>query len=57
MDFNIHYHVGKDTVFPARQAQVSMGRDTLKVAVAQDYCWMWTNKGTAPVSLTVELQR
>lgn len=57
VDFNIHYHVGKDTVFPARQAQVSMGRDTLKVTVAQDYCWMWTNKGTAPVSLTVELQR
>ena len=57
VDFNIHYHVGKDTVVPARQAQVSMGRDTLKVTVAQDYCWMWTNKGTAPVSLTVELQR
>ena len=23
MDFNIHYHVGKDAVFPAKQAQVA----------------------------------
>ena len=55
VDFNIHYHVGKEAVFPAKQAQVSSGRDTLNVTVAQDYCWMWTNKGSAPVSLTVDL--
>lgn len=57
VDFNIHYHVGKEAVFPARQTQVSSGRDTLNVAVAQDYCWMWTNKGRDPVSLTVDLAR
>lgn len=57
VDFNIHYHVGKEAVFPAKQAQVSSGRDTLNVAVAQDYCWMWTNKGSAPVGLTVDLAR
>lgn len=57
VDFNIHYHVGKDAVFPAKQAQVSNGSDTLNVAVAQDYCWMWTNKGSAPMSLAVDLVR
>ena len=57
VDFNIHYHVGKETVFPTKQVQVASSRDTLNVAVAQDYCWMWTNKGSAPVSLTVELAR
>ncbi len=57
VDFNIHHHVGKEAVFPVKQAQVAAGRDTLIVAVAQDYCWMWTNKGTAPASLTVELAR
>jgi hypothetical protein len=57
VDFNIHYHVGKEAVFPARQTQVSSGRDTLNVAVAQDYCWMWTNKGRDAVSLTVDLAR
>lgn len=57
VDFNIHYRVGKEAVFPAKQAQVSSGRDTLNVTVAQDYCWMWTNKGSGPVSLTVDLAR
>ena len=57
VDFNIHYHAGKEAVFPVKQAQVAISRDTLNVAVAQDYCWMWTNKGSAPVSLTVELAR
>jgi hypothetical protein len=57
VDFNIHYHVGKEAVFPAKQAQVSSGRDTLSVTVGQDYCWMWTNKGSAPVSLTIDLAR
>jgi hypothetical protein len=57
VDFNIHYHVGKEAVFPAKQAQIAVGRDTLNVTVAQDYCWMWTNKGSAPVSLTVDLAR
>jgi hypothetical protein len=57
VDFNIHYHVGKEAVFPAKLTQVSAGRDELKVAVAQDHCWMWTNKGPTPVSLAVELAR
>lgn len=57
VEFNIHYHVGKEAVYPARQAEVSAGRDRLKVTAAQDHCWMWTNKGPAPVSLTVELAR
>ena len=57
VDFNIHYHVGKDAVFPTKQSQVAVGRDTLNVHVTQDYCWMWTNKGSAPVNLTVELAR
>ncbi|MDO9092732.1 MAG: hypothetical protein Q8R98_19025 [Rubrivivax sp.] len=57
VDFNIHYHVGKEAVYPVKQTRVSSGRDTLNVTVAQDYCWMWTNKGTAPVTLTVDLAR
>jgi len=57
VDFNIHHHVGKEAEFPVKQAQVAIGGDTLKVAVAQDYCWMWTNKVSAAVGLTVELAR
>ena len=57
VDFNIHYHVGKEAEFPAKQAQVSSGQDTLRVAVREDYCWMWSNKTTASASLSVTLMR
>ena len=40
VDFNIHYHVGKETEFRAKQAQVSSGQDTLRVAAREDYCWL-----------------
>ncbi len=57
VDFNIHYHVGKEAEFPAKQTQVSSGQDTLRVAVREDYCWMWTNKTTAATKLSVTLRR
>lgn len=57
VDFNIHYHAGKDTVFPVKLAQTSRARDTLAVTVAEDYCWMWTNKGSASALVSVSLRR
>ncbi|MEO8103587.1 MAG: hypothetical protein ABI790_13755, partial [Betaproteobacteria bacterium] len=44
-DFNIHYHVGKDVVYPAKREDVSTARDSFAVPLDQDYCWMWSNKG------------
>ncbi len=55
LDFNLHYHQGKAVVTPARLVQASQGRQTLLTQVAQDYCWMWTNKASAGVDLTVLL--
>ena len=57
LDFNIHYHVGKDVVYPVRLTQVAAAEDALTVAAPQDYCWMWTNKTALPASLAVELGR
>ena len=57
VDFNIHYHVGKEVEFPAKQAQVSSGQDTLRVAVREDYCWMWRNKSSNRVRIDIRLQR
>ena len=56
VDFNIH-HVGKEAVFHAKQAQVSGGGETLNIALAEDYCWMWTNKGKESIGIRVELAR
>jgi hypothetical protein len=57
LDFNIHYHVGKETEFPAKQSQVSSGRDTLRAAVQEDYCWMWRNKTAGRAKVDLQLRR
>ena len=57
LDFNIHYHAGKDVVFPSKMAAMATANDTLQTSLAQDYCWMWSNKLAKPATLTLKLQR
>jgi hypothetical protein len=57
LNFNVHYHVGEDVRFPARADQVKQSAGELEASVAQDYCWMWTNKTASPVALSVTLIR
>ena len=57
LDFNVHYHVGKDVVFPSRLPAVASAKGTLGTKIDQDYCWMWSNKSVAPATITVKLQR
>lgn len=57
VNFNVHYHVGKQVNFPAKSDQVAKGEGVLDVASEQDYCWMWTNKAASDASLKVRLQR
>ena len=40
-----------------RRDALAGGSGQLRVTLDHDYCWMWTNKGSAPVSLTVDLAR
>ena len=56
LDFNIHYHQGKDVAYPAR-ASAARAEGTLAVDSAQEYCWMWTNKSAAAVTLQAHLQK
>ena len=56
-DFNVHYHQGKDVLFPTRMSNVSQAKETLRVEVKQDYCWMWSNKTAATVDLKAGFQR
>lgn len=57
LDFNVHYHVGREVVYPERQAAQRRAEGTLAAALTQDYCWMWTNRGVQPVQLSVRLAR
>lgn len=57
VDFNIHYHEGKDVHYPARKAQVTRDEGTLAATPPQTYCWMWSNKGKAPLTLQFRLEK
>ena len=57
LDFNVHFHVGPDVRYPARQAAVRQASGTLEAPLAQDYCWMWTNRAAQPATLTLRLQQ
>ena len=56
-DFNIHYHVGKKVSYPQNRKGVASASGKLVVPIDQDYCWMWTNKGSEPVSMSVTLKK
>ena len=59
LDFNVHFHEGKAVRYPVRQDQVSEADGVLEAPGAQDYCWMWVNKGKggSPVPLAIQLKR
>ena len=57
VDFNIDYHAGKDVVFPSKLSAVATANNILRARVAQDYCWMWSNKSAEPVTMSAKLQR
>lgn len=57
LNFNIHYHEGKDVRYPERRDALAGAGGRLEVALDHDYCWMWTNKAGHPVDLQVQLTR
>lgn len=57
VNFNIHYHAGKQVVYPATQDGASRVEGLLDVSLDQDYCWMWTTKGASPAGVRLTLKR
>lgn len=57
LDFNVHFHEGKDVRYPARQSKVAKATGTLDAPVDQDYCWMWMNPAAGEATLSFTLQK
>ena len=57
LDFNIHFHEGGSVRYPAREDGASRLSGVLRADTEQDYCWMWTNKSPAPLSLEITLAK
>ena len=56
MNFNIHYHLGPDVVYPTKLSAVTLAAQSLAVQKEQVYCWMWSNKTAAAATLDVLLK-
>ena len=57
MSFNIHYHEGKQVVFPLKKDSTAAARGKLAVSSDQSYCWMWKNPGKTLSTLRLQLSR
>lgn len=57
LNFNIHYHEGKEVHYPERRDALASAGGQLRAALDQDYCWMWTNKAGKAVELKIQLAR
>ena len=42
VDFNIHYHEGKDVFYPTKRDAMRGDGGVFTAKIAQEYCWMWT---------------
>ncbi len=56
LEFNIHYHEGKNVIFPYKMSATKSGVEVLLISLDQDYCWMWTNKSKEEVKLEMSLR-
>ena len=57
VDFNIHHHRGKDVFYPVRRERVERASGSFGARAADDYCLMWTNKGSAAISIRGGVER
>lgn len=55
LNFNIHFHKGEAVSYPFQQKGASNLAQKFTPEIAQDYCWMWTNRNLELVKLNVML--
>ena len=55
VDFNIHFHRGKEVEYPVKRDQVRQADDRFEASSTQEFCLMWTNRTQAPVKVNGKL--
>jgi hypothetical protein len=57
LESNIHFHLGKNVKLPVKLAAKSEWKDRFETKVAQDYCWMWSNRSDQVAEITLSLTK
>lgn len=56
INFNVHYHVGKEVFYPVKKDSITTHKDVFKPTTKQDYCLMWTNEKKEPALVKYEFR-
>jgi hypothetical protein len=57
LDFNVHRHSGDEVIFATKSFLTREQKGKLAPTFGFEWCWMWTNASTAPVTVQVDLNR
>ena len=57
VDFNVHFHRGRDLVTPVERLRTRTDSGTFSAPIAESYCLMWMNASAIPAFVSGELQR
>lgn len=57
LTFNIHRHSGQDVVYAVRSYLTREQKGTFSPTFQHEWCWMWTNESSEPVTFRVDLKR
>lgn len=57
VDFNIHYHRGKDVLYPVKRKATRQFASTFRAESTDEYCLMWENRGAAAVTVEGRVDR
>lgn len=55
LEANIHFHLGKKVKLPVKLAAKSEWKDRFETKLAQDYCWMWSNRSDQVAEISLSL--
>lgn len=53
VNFNVHSHVGAQTIYPVKLQDVQRYKSVLEIESAQEYCFMWTSRSDSGTSWTL----
>lgn len=56
VEFNIHHHTDTSTEFPVKRLVQSSYSQSLTLASAGEYCFMWMNPASRPTDYSIDLQ-
>lgn len=57
LESNIHFHLGKKVELPVKLGAKSEWKDRFETKLAQDYCWMWSNRSDQVAEITLSLSK